>query len=105
MNKEINEFVNYENETMILKNKEILEENIKILSNRIHESILKIRDIFKDILVTYRPFFIKYGYDIKYLNKVIYLSKYAKKKRVRNKYRNMIKSTLGEDNLNKILEV
>lgn len=73
---------------------------IKKVNNLLSDIMGKIRKVYDE----FKPFFDKYGYDINYLNKVVYMANHAKKKRVRNKYKNMIKRTLGEDKLNKLLE-
>lgn len=85
--------------------------NIEELEKTITKAVKNISNVMsnfmntvKNIIVTFKPFFEKYGYDIKYLNKVIHMARYSKKKRVRNKYKNMIKTTLDIDILNKILE-
>lgn len=79
-------------------------EKAKIITEKINESLSKIIDMTRKVFEEFKPFFKEYGYDIDYLNKVAYMAKHAKKKRVRNKYRNMIKRTLGEEKLHRILE-
>lgn len=88
----------------MIKDYEKFEKNISILVKTISNKLSNFMSTVKNTIIVFKPFFEEYGYDMKYLNKVIYIAKYSKKKRVRNKYKNMLRRTLGEEKLNKLLE-
>lgn len=102
VNKKYNRYVYINNVSMDI---ESLEKAISTIIKKTTNIMSNFMNTVKNVINTFKPFFEEYGYDIKYLNKVIHMAKHAKKKRVRNKYRNMIKRTLGEEKLNRILEV
>lgn len=96
--------INEENKDKLQNVINDFEVKVRIIIDKVNDYFEDLSKVVRKIAQDYKPFFEKYGYDIKYMNTIIYKAKYAKKKRVRNKYRNMLKNTLGQEFVNNLIK-
>lgn len=90
--------IDLENETVNSLGK--IQEALKIVLDGVRVIVNKSMDVIEK----FQPFFDKYGYNLNLLDRYIYLSKYANRKRIRNKYKKRLYECLGREFTNKIIK-